>query len=189
MKRLAIFDFDGTLMNTPQPEWGKEMWREKKGEPYPHKGWWGRAESLDTDVFKIKPFPIIYSKLKEDVADPETKTIILTSRLEKLRPQVQNILDQNNIHVDELIMKRGGEDKGDVIMQFVKNNEDLKKIVAYDDFAGGRDKKIEEYTKIKNDLPDDIDYDIYYVKDGKATLMESSNHLLQIIREEIIKLK
>jgi len=189
MKRLAIYDFDGTLIDSPEPEVGKKQWEEKMGVPYPHKGWWGRKESLDTEVFDIKPFPSILAKLQDDMADPDTTTIILTSRMEKLRPQLENILRLNGITVDELITKRGNEDKGDVIMRISKYNADLQEIVAYDDFAGKMPNKIGEYTKIENELPENIQYHIFYVEDGRTQLLESSNIIMKMIHEEIHKLK
>jgi hypothetical protein len=189
MKRLVIYDFDGTLIDSPEPDPGKQIWKEKTGEEYPHKGWWGRKESLNTDVFDIKPFPTILSKLKNDMLDSDTYTIILTSRMEKLRPQLENILQLNGITVDQLITKRGNEDKGDVIMKFIQQNPELREIVAYDDFAGGMENKIAEYTKIKDLIPDGIIYDIYYVENGKTRLMESTNLLLNMILEEIRKFK
>jgi len=32
---------------------GKETWKEKTGEDWPHLGWWGRATSLDPDIFYV----------------------------------------------------------------------------------------------------------------------------------------
>jgi len=189
MKRLAVYDFDGTLIDSPEPEVGKKQWEEKKGEPYPHIGWWGRAESLDTDVFDIKPFPTILAKLKADMADPNTTTIILTSRMEKLRPQLENIMKLNGIVVDELITKRGREDKGDVILKIENYNQDLKEIVVYDDFAGKMPNKIAEYTKIKDKLSNGVRYDIFYVENGSTQLMESTSAIFKMIHEEIHKLK
>lgn len=187
MKKLAIYDFDGTLMNSPEPNPGKQIWKEKTGEEYPHKGWWGRKESLDTDVFEIKPIPSILSKFNKDVNDPNTITIILTSRLEKLRPEVEKILKLNNIHPDKLIMKWGGDDKGDVILKLVNQYDDIGEIVVYDDFAGGMENKIREFIKIKDSLDPNINYNIYYVENGKVSLMETTNHCLKIINEEIEK--
>jgi len=197
MKRLAIYDFDGTLIDSPEKEEGMARWTEVKGEPYPHKGWWGRRESLDTDVFDIKPFPNVLGKLKADMADPNTATIILTSRMEKLRPQLENILRLNGISVDELITKRGNEDKGDVILRIDKYNQDLEEIVVYDDFAGRMANKIAEYTKIKDKLSDGVRYIINYVEDDNirplegdgVVTFESTQKLLNIIREEIQKIK
>jgi len=189
MKRLSVFDFDGTLIDSPMPETGKKEWEEKTGQPYPYQGWWGRKESLDTNVFDIKPFPNILRLLKNDMADPDTTTIILTSRMEKLRPELENILRLNGIVVDELITKKGSADKGDVILRIENYNQDLKEIVVYDDFAGGMQNKIAEYTKIKDKLSPDIQYHIYYVNNDKVQLMESTNILLKMINEEIHKIK
>lgn len=189
MKRLAIYDFDGTLIDSPEPEAGKPQWEKVKGQPYPHVGWWGRAESLDTDVFDIKPFPSILAKLQADMADPDTSTIILTSRMEKLRPQLENIMQLNGITVDDLITKTGREDKGDVILRISNYNQDLQEIVVYDDFAGKRENKIAEYTKIKDELPENIQYHIFYVENGATQLMESTNILLKMIHEELIDIK
>jgi len=189
MKRLSVFDFDGTLIDSPMPETGKKEWEEKTGQPYPYQGWWGRKESLDTNVFDIKPFPNILRLLKNDMADPDTTTIILTSRMEKLRPELENILRLNGIVVDELITKKGSADKGDVILRIENYNQDLKEIVVYDDFAGGMQNKIAEYIKIKDKLSPDIQYHIYYVNNDKVQLMESTNILLKMINEEIHKIK
>ncbi len=185
MKRLCCYDFDGTLMNSPEPELGKKIWKEKTGQDYPHVGWWSRKESLNTDVFDIKPFPNIFSKLKKDVADPNTSTIILTSRIEKLRPELENILKLNNIHVDDLITKKDSDDKGDVILKIATYNPDLQEIDVYDDFAGKMPNKIAEYTKISDKLPDNVQYNIFYVENDKTQLMETTNILLKMIHEEL----
>ena len=189
MKKLVAYDFDGTLADTPHPDTGKGFWKEKTGEEYPHKGWWGRRESLDTNVFDIPLFPSIENKLRHDVADPDTHVIILTSRLERLRPELETILNQHGVVVDEVIMKDGAADKGDILLNYVKNNPDLKQIDMYDDFAEGQQHKIEELTKIKDILPEDIEYNIFFVQDGNVKLMESTNLLRKIIHEEIINLK
>lgn len=104
--------FDGTLIDSPEAEEGKVLWSEKTGQPYPHKGWWGRPESLDTTLFDIKPFPHILAQLKKEQNTPDTMVIILTSRMEKLRSEVENVLNLNKIAVDDVILKKGGEDKG-----------------------------------------------------------------------------
>lgn len=190
MKRLAVYDFDGTLMDTPMPNPGKEIWKKKTGEEYPHQGWWSRKESLDTDVFDIKPLPNILNKFNGDMASPITHTIVLTSRMEKLRSEVQNILDLNGIHPDELILKKGRDDKGDIILKYLQNNPDLKDIVVYDDFAGGEKSRMDELTKIKDSLPSDVNYNIVLVDNGRVSRMvESTNILVFMITDEILKFK
>jgi hypothetical protein len=48
--RIAVFDFDGTLSDTPMPDTGRIEYEKITGSPWPHKGWWGRPETLDMDV-------------------------------------------------------------------------------------------------------------------------------------------
>jgi len=187
MKRLIIFDLDGTLIDSPQEELGKKVWYEKTGEPYPHKGWWGRKESLDTEVFNIKPFPNVLAQLEKEKAIPDTKVIILTARREKLRPYVEKILNDNGIVVDDIILKRGNETKGDVILKIENYNQDLDEIVVYDDFMNKNPEKIGEYTKIKDLLLPRVNYILYYVENGNISLLESTDNILNVITEEIIK--
>ena len=35
MKRLCVFDFDGTLFDSPMPEIGIPMWEKYYNKPYP----------------------------------------------------------------------------------------------------------------------------------------------------------
>ena len=44
---LQVYDFDGTLVNTPVPEVGMAQYLEATGVPWPFQGWWGRKESLE----------------------------------------------------------------------------------------------------------------------------------------------
>jgi len=185
MKRLAVFDFDGTLINSPDKENGMRLWKEKNGEPYPHRGWWGRPESLDTTLFNIKPFPNVLAQLIKEKNTPDTSVIILTSRMEKLRSEVENVLDLNGIVVDDVILKKGNEGKGDIILKIENYNPDLKEIVVYDDFMDRNAEKIAEYTKIKDQLLPDVNYTLYFVDNGNISLLESSNILLKMIHEEL----
>lgn len=190
-KRLCCYDFDATLIASPEKEEGMQQWSKVKGVPYPHIGWWGRAESLDTEVFDIKPFPEILKRLNADKNANDTHVIILTSRLEKLRPMLEKVLNINGIEVDEVVMKKGAEDKGDVILRYVEANPDLEYVVAYDDFAGGKEDKIREYTKIKDELEEKgIQYNVVRVNDGRVgAMVESTNILFHMIHEEILKFK
>lgn len=197
MKRLAVFDFDGTLINTYSPEEGKPMWEKYYNKQYPYEGWWGRRESLDINVFDIKPFPKVLAQLEKEKNTSDTSVIILSSRMEKLRPEIEKILDMNNIVVDDVILKRGGEDKGDVILRIENYNQDLKEIVVYDDFMNKNVEKIAEYTKINDLLLPHVQYNLYFVDKGNisplegegSVTFESTNELLNIIQEEIIKFK
>lgn len=189
MKRLAVYDFDGTLMDSPHPEEGVPAIKEKTGkEMAVDGGWWSRPESLDTEVFDIKPFPSILAKLREDMADPETHTIILTARQEKLRPELENVLKVNNIKVDDVLMKDGADNKGDTLLRTAIYNPDLERIDVYDDMQN-KESKLKEFTDIIKELPNHIEYNIYHVDNGKVRLLESSSKMKETIFEEIIKFK
>jgi hypothetical protein len=180
IKRLVVFDFDSTLIDSPKKESGKLAWSEKMGQPYPYIGWWGRPESLDLSVFDIKPFPSVLNQLKKEISTPDTYVIILTSRMEKLRPQVQAILDINRIHVHKLDMKRSESSKGIKLLRYVSQLPDLEEINVYED------RDIESYESVRNQIPEDITFNIYLANQGTLTLIESK--LLNIITEEIQKL-
>jgi len=186
IRRLIAFDFDGTLIDSPDPENGKQFWQDKMGRAYPHLGWWGRPESLDLDVFEIKPFPSVLTQLKKEIVIPGSFVIVLTSRMEKLRPQVQAVLDANNIHVDKLDMKRSNKTKGEKILRYVQELPDLKVINVYED----RDIDIESYESIRNQIPNGIEFNVYLANRGTLALTESSRsrNVLCIIQEEIKKI-
>jgi hypothetical protein len=181
--RLCAFDFDSTLIDSPQKESGKIQWSEKMGKPYSYQGWWGRPESLDLNVFDIKPFPKILNLLNKDVSTPATYTIVLTSRQEKLRSLVQEVLDVNNIHANKLDMQRDQRTKGQKILDYSKKFRDLREINVYDD----RDTDITSYEEIRNSLPEGIKFNIYLANNGNLSLVEAESKLISIIKEEIEK--
>ena len=181
IKKLVAFDFDGTLSNSPMPEEGKKIWKEKKGEEYPHKGWWGRKESLDTDVFDIHMYDRVKSLLKKESRSKETYVVILTSRMEKLRPQLEKILKDNDIEVDKVDMKRSERTKGSKVLRYIEQFPDLEEIDVYDD----RDTDLNSYKEIEDKVPEGITFRIFHADEGKVKLVEAEDKLTEIIKEEI----
>ena len=106
--KIAIFDFDGTLMNTPHPETGKGEWEEKTGEKYPHIGWWSKRESLDTNVFDIQSIKSTIVDYFVETDDPNTLVIMLTGRLPQQADQVEKILNDRSLVFDEYHYKGNG---------------------------------------------------------------------------------
>ncbi len=187
IKRLCVMDFDDTLISSPTPDIGKPMWEKYYNKPYPYQGWWGRPESLDLEVFDIKPFPSVLSQLKKEQVTPNTYVMVLTSRMEKLRPQVEAVLNKNNIHVNKVEMKRAEGDKGIKLLRYVEQNPDLKVINVYED----RDTDIASYEAIRNQIPEGIEFNIYVANQGTLALTESSRNQnrLELILERMRKLK
>jgi hypothetical protein len=107
--KISIFDFDGTLMDTPHPEEGKKEWEEFTGEKYPHIGWWGKTESLDDAVFDIQPIESTISHYKKEMGNPNTMVIMLTGRLPHQSEQIEELLSLHKINFDEYHYKSNGD--------------------------------------------------------------------------------
>jgi hypothetical protein len=180
-KRLIAIDFDQCLVNTPEEIQGKKTWEEVKGVPYPHNGWWGRKESLDLDVFDIKPYPNVLSVLRKESSRNDTYVIVLTARMEKLRPYVQAVLDANNIRVDKLDMKSDNKTKGERILAYLAEMPEIKEISVFDD----QEKHLDSYREIIDKLPKGVKLNIFKTDEGVINLVESKNKLNHIISDEI----
>ena len=134
--KIAIFDFDGTLMNTPHAEEGKREWEEKTGKPYPHIGWWSKRESLDNKVFNIKPIASTILDYTVESDDPHTLMIMLTGRLPQQADQVEEILNGYNILFDEYHYKDEGDtlkSKLNTIQSLLHRYPNVKFIEMYED--------------------------------------------------------
>lgn len=116
VKKVAIIDMDGTLVDTIGPEEGKKVWKDKVGTDYPHRGWWSKRETLDIDVFENNLYPDIEAEYHRVKSEEGTFVILCTGRIIPLRKQVQAILDKHELEFDDVILNgdkryvaKGGE--------------------------------------------------------------------------------
>jgi len=105
IKKISIFDFDGTLVDSPKPEDGIPIWEEVNGYGYPFKTWWDRVESLDQEVFDIDTIESTIDNYNEEYGNEDTLVIMLTGRLSKLRDTVKKILYSKGLVFDEYHFK------------------------------------------------------------------------------------
>jgi hypothetical protein len=96
-KRLVCFDFDGTLINTPTPELGRGEWEKATGLSWAGRGWWGNAESLNTNIFYPPVNGWVYKFYEKYINDPETYCFLATGRLARLERQVLDVLELHGI--------------------------------------------------------------------------------------------
>lgn len=110
--KLAVFDFDGTLIDTPLSDTGRLEYEKKTGKPWPHEGWWSKAESLDMTIFDIKPIPSVKEAYHFEKSKDEVLLIMLTGRMINKKidftNHVKHILDTHGFEFDEYILNRGG---------------------------------------------------------------------------------
>ena len=161
-KRVVFYDFDGTLMDSPLPDPGKQIYREKTGKVYPHQGWWGRAESLDLDVFDIETNSDVESMFRKDASDPNTYVVLLTNRLSRLSEPIKKVLAKHNMVFDYYSFKNDGREKGERIVDILKSNyPDATNVEFYDD-------DMKHIQNVRDNLIDtDYEFKVYHVVDGK----------------------
>jgi len=136
--KIEIFDFDGTLVDTQLPESGKEIWKQKTGNDWPHVGWWGRVESLNMNIFEQKPVMNIVAKLNEGNSNDSILKVLLTGRRNKddIMAAVMEILNANKLKLDLHLFNYGGDTCANKIEQMGKLLEDfpnVKVITFFDD--------------------------------------------------------
>lgn len=104
IKKVSVFDFDGTLIDTTMPDEGKQIWKEKTGEDYPHKGWWGKRESLDINIFPNEAFPDMANEFRKAKSEPNTFVALCTGRITPLTAQVKAILNKHGFQFDDVVL-------------------------------------------------------------------------------------
>lgn len=138
--KIVAFDFDRTLFNTPEPHTGKVKWLENTGEVWKHNGWWGKADSLNTDVFYINLNQWTYKRYLEAVEDPETYVMLATGRMLKatgMQEAVLKILKMYNLEFDGVYLNWGGDTynfKTKLFEQMIRKLK-AKELTMYDDRA------------------------------------------------------
>ena len=133
--KIVSFDFDDTLCHTPLPETGKDIWKEKTGFDWPHRGWWSKPESLDIEVFDIPVNEWVYQKYLEAVTDESTYLILATGRIEPLRKEVELVLNHHNLSFDDVFLNFGGDTftfKTRLFENLIKKYEP-EEFIMYDD--------------------------------------------------------
>lgn len=164
--RIAVFDFDGTLIDTPTHERGHKEYKAKTGNEWPHKGWWGRPDSLDMDIFDMKPIPSVIAAYRKEKATPNTLVIMLTGRIPKLSGEVKKILDANGLTFDGYFYNNLGstlEYKIGIMDELMKEYPNVKSMILFDD----RDEHIGPFKHFGNELLKTnrlISFDVVHVK-------------------------
>lgn len=104
-KRAVIYDFDNTLFKSPTREEGEPLYLKAKGEAWPHRGWWGRVETLMPPVVPAEITEELFIRATLDAyrADrtcENTNVYLMTGRPWKMEKRVREILDAVNCTFD-----------------------------------------------------------------------------------------
>jgi len=151
IKKLISFDFDDTLFHTPLPDEGKKIWKEKTGEEWPHRGWWSKPESLDTEIFDIPLNKKIYKKYEQAISDPDNYVILATGRIKPLEKEVYKILRSHEFSFDETHLNPGidtFEFKSNLFKDLIDKLKP-EEFIMYDD----RQEHLIRFVKWAKDMP------------------------------------
>ena len=135
-KKLSVFDFDGTLVNSPLPEEGKKEYKEKTGEDWPHVGWWGQPLSLDSEIFDMNIIPSVIRAYLKEINDSNTMVVMVTGRVNKLSGLVKKILDDNGLKFHEYHFNNGGSTesaKKKTFDKILSENPSITEMELWDD--------------------------------------------------------
>ena len=136
VKKIAVFDFDGTLIMTPEPEDGRIEYKLKTGKDWPHKGWWGQKDSLDATIFDIPANQKVVDDYKANLDSDKILLVLLTGRITKLSKDVELILNKYNLHFDEYHYNNGGSTdkfKLSVLDSLIKKYSNTEYVEMWDD--------------------------------------------------------
>jgi hypothetical protein len=100
IKRIVIFDWDGTLCISPEnTDENRRIWESVTNRkwPYSGRGWWSKPETLDYEVFDIRLNDDVKRVAIESIADKETYTVILTGRMSLFSSKIKEIMRMNGI--------------------------------------------------------------------------------------------
>jgi len=170
INKISIFDFDGTLMKTPDSTEGKKQWEEFYGKDYPHKGWWGKPESLDDAVFDIQPIESTVSDYKKEIDNPNTFVIMLTGRIPHQSSQIEELLALHNIYFKEYHYKSDGDtltSKLNTIKSLLNRFPQVKEIEMWED----REAHVIAFGEWGKE--NGINIKVNYITDGVIPLNES----------------
>lgn len=183
--KISIFDFDGTLMDTPHPEEGKKEWEEFTGKKYPHIGWWGKPESLDDVVFDIQPIESTVSDYKKEMSNPDTMVIMLTGRLPHQSEQIEELLALHNINFDEYHYKSNGDtltSKINTIKSLLHRYPNVTEIEMWED-REPHALSFEQWGKDNN-----INLNVNLVGSDHITINESTENNKEKFYDEVVKM-
>lgn len=100
--RLVIYDFDGTIFNSPDRPEGETAYFEATGQTFPFSGWWGRKETLLPPIVPQEPGSEWYiertvNAFREDAKRQDTELILMTGRPFKNRKRIIELCELNQM--------------------------------------------------------------------------------------------
>ena len=135
--KLALFDFDNTLFETPYEEDPNYM---------------DKPESLSVRKWKFEPILETIKKFKECKKEKNTKVILLTNRIDSVHPQLKSLLEEYGLIFDDykmIVGVDGDRSKGKRVKDLILNNS-----VGSIEYWEDKDKHIEDVKNTMDFFPE-----------------------------------
>ena len=135
--KLALFDFDNTLFETPYNEDPNYM---------------DKPESLSIRKWKFEPILETIKKFKECKKEKNTKVILLTNRIDSVHPELKNLLEEYGLVFDDykmIIGVDGNRSKGKRVKDLILSNS-----VGSVEYWEDKDKHIEDVKNTMDFFPE-----------------------------------
>lgn len=113
-KVINIFDFDGTIFNSPNPSreiWDNKMFGKLMSSPKQGGyGWYQNIRTLEDKYIKNSTFnDSVVADVRKSMDDPDTVTVLLTGRTTNYSDIIQGIVMEEDLEFDEFGFKPTGE--------------------------------------------------------------------------------
>lgn len=175
VSEVNIFDFDGTLFRSPEPnftKWSSEAVGKLKGHPRDRGlGWFQEVITLSAPYVPVAPGEEwwnqqLVKRVRESMASESAVTVLLTGRTESYRENIQTLISHLNLAFDVVGLKSPPEMK---TMEFKKEFIDglvakykPRKINMWED----RPNHLEEFSRflLEKKQLQGIDFEVHFVE-------------------------
>ena len=158
--QLFIFDFDGTLFDTPNPLEGRVMYERLMGKPWPHRGWLGWPESL-LPPLKSAPLPAV-AEFRRHLNIARSFTIVMTGRTQRMARAVKLVLDNAHLVPQRYVLKptiffqSTSAYKSRVIQELLKEFPQVTTVKIWDD----DESNLSTFHQVAKSCTKEIQFDI-----------------------------
>lgn len=134
IRKLYIFDFDGTLFNSPYPP---SWWKDKDD-------WWGNIQSMTPPCLPKEPpedwwIESTVNDFEDAIKDDEIYTVLLTGRSAKIfTNRVKELLRQKGLKFDEVHLSDRTDTQAfkiEQIKRIIEEHPSLERVEMWEDFV------------------------------------------------------
>ncbi len=190
--KLCIFDFDGTLFNSPVPNRNrldKHLYGRLMGNRYEGGHGWSKdlitlSPMVTTDIGNGFNEAVV-ADAKKCIADPDTVTVLMTGRTELYRYRIEELCASAGLKFDEVLLKPlGGISTWDFKVRELDRlikQYDSTTVMVWED----RIKHVNKFNDFLRNHPDIAEFEVIHVVGGDRILpQELEDKVITYLKEQ-----